>query len=51
MQLCDNGHDEVAFAGSWSEDCPACAALESLREEMQKEIDDLQTELDEHECE
>lgn len=51
MQLCDNDHDEVCFAGSWSQDCPACTALEALRMEMQKEIDDLQTELDEHECE
>lgn len=51
MQLCSDGHDEVCFVGSWDKDCPACAALEEQRKDMQQEIDDLQKEIDNHVCE
>lgn len=51
MQICSDGHDEVVFASSWTNDCPACAYAEWVKVEMQEQIDELKTEIDEHECE
>lgn len=45
MQLCSDGHEEVAFAGAWESDCPACAYVREVREEMQEQIDELKQEL------
>ena len=47
MHLCSNNHDEVAFAGSWANDCPACTYANEIKEEMQQEIDELKERLDE----
>lgn len=46
MQLCDDGHEEVAFVGAWSNDCPACVYAEQVREELQATIDELLEERD-----
>lgn len=58
MQLCSDGHEEVAFSSDWVKDCPACDIAEETRQGMQEKIDeltdeieDLQTQIDEHECE
>ena len=65
MHLCSNGHEEIAFASSWEQDCPACLLAEEVKKEMQEEIDDLEyrleeaqneieslaEEINEHECE
>lgn len=47
MELCKNNHEEVAFVSSWKDDCPACLYAEQVREELQDQIDKLQTEKDE----
>ena len=41
MNLCSNGHEEVAFASLTMSDCPACMYADEVREEMQQEIDEL----------
>lgn len=50
MQTCDDGHEEIAFAGSWRDDCPACAYASEIREEMSATIEALEQEINEHEC-
>lgn len=51
MIICSNGHDEVAFASSWAQDCPACSYANEVREAMQEQIDDLNEKLEANEDE
>jgi hypothetical protein len=51
MQLCSDGHGEVAFVGSWYGDCPACSYVQEVQNDMQESIDALREEIDNHECE
>lgn len=50
MQICSNDHDEVAFAGAWSEDCPACLYAEEIRDEMQETINEIRSEIEDLEA-
>lgn len=48
MNLCDEGHDEVCFAGRV---CPACASIEDLTRDLDNakaEAIDLQNTIDEY---
>ena len=57
MKVCDDGHEEIVFNGSYSDQCPICellsiqenkiAELESSNEGYQEQIKDLNTELEE----
>lgn len=44
MQTCSDGHEEVAFAGAWASDCPACVYAREVREELEAEIAELKEE-------
>lgn len=46
MQLCSDGHDEVAYEGTRQTICPVC----KTQQEMQEVIDQLSQQIDEHEC-
>lgn len=58
MTICDNGHEEIAFASDWAKDCPACAYADEVRSDMQETIDELEdtietleAKIEDHECE
>ena len=43
MDLCSNGHDEVAYEGR---DCPMCELREELEDEHADHVDDMQDEIE-----
>lgn len=58
MDICGEHGDDIAYSGR---DCPACEQVDDLKREhsaemsnlesdMQYDIDELQREIDEHEC-
>jgi hypothetical protein len=44
MELCFDEHGEVCYE---TKSCPACDAVEVKRDELQSEIDDLKTKIEE----